>query len=336
MTYLSSRIGSGWSDIRLLGIVLAALTLTACESRLVLDHVVEQQHKALQRTDLFQAATANDEVLVTVGNFGVIVVSDDNGQSWQRQKLAPQPTLIDITRCPDGDFVALAVEGQVWVSQDNGSHWIERNLSTPEVPQALTCDPTGRLWVVGSYSTILSSTDQGVTWESQSFDEDLILTHIQFFNPSDGLVSGEFGTLARTRDGGKSWQRSTPAPAEFYPMAALFLDMEHGWLAGLNGTVFYTVNGGQSWDRQQSESTAPLYALVQSGGQIFAAGDFGTLLEYQQPGAGSNTGRWVVSPNATGSRSFLRVLRGLPGGALLLGGGAGVLKVVEPGVAGKS
>ncbi len=336
MKYTSSRTGLEWRNTRLLATVLAALTLTACESRLVLDHVVEQQQKALQRTDLFQASTANNEVIVVVGNYGVIVVSNDDGQSWQRQKLEPQSSLIDVTNCPDGSLVALAMEGQVWVSQDNGSSWTEHDMVTAEVPQALTCDPSGHLWVVASYGTILSSPDLGVNWEAQSFDEDMILTHIQFFNSSDGLLTGEFGTLALTRDGGQSWERAEPVPAEFYPMASLFLDMEHGWVAGLNGTVFHTSDGGKIWVKQVSDTSAPLYRLVYSGGKIYAAGDLGTLLEYRmQNGAqdkNNTNGRWVQSSIDVGSRSFLRAVQPLPDGSLVVGGGAGVLKVVGPGV----
>jgi photosystem II stability/assembly factor-like uncharacterized protein len=324
------------SNTPLLATVLAALTMTACESRLVLDHVVEQQQKALQRTDLFQASTANDEVIVTVGNYGVIVVSNDGGQSWQRQKLESQPSLIDITHCPDGSLVALAMEGQVWLSQDNGGSWTEHDMDTVEVPQALTCDPAGQLWVVGSFSTILNSPDLGASWEMHSFDEDLIFSHVQFFSALDGLVTGEFGTLMLTRDGGQSWARAEPVPAEFYPMASLFLDMEHGWVAGLNGTVFYTPDGGKTWVKQESDSSAPLYTLVQSGQKIYAAGDFGTLLEYRVQNSAQNNssdnGRWVHSSIDVGSRSFLRAVQVLPDGSLVLGGGGGVLKIVKPGM----
>jgi len=332
----SSRNGREWCNTHLLATVLAALTLTACESRLVLEHVVEQQQKALQRTDVFQASTANDEVLVTVGSYGVIVVSKDGGQSWQRQKLEQQPSLIDITHCPDGSLVALAMEGQVWLSQDNGGSWTEHDIGTAEVPQAITCDPAGQLWVVASYSTILNSSDLGSSWEMHSFDEDLIFSDVQFFSLSDGLVTGEFGTLMLTRDGGQSWARAEPVPAEFYPMASLFLDMEHGWVAGLNGTVFHTSDGGKTWVKQASETSAPLYTLVRSGGKIYAAGDFGTLLEYRvQNGAqdeSNDNGHWVHSLIDVGSRSFLRAMQALPDGSLLVGGGAGVLKVVGPGV----
>lgn len=318
----------------MLATLLATLMLTACESRLVLDRVVEQQQKPLQRTDLFQATTLNDGLLVTVGSFGVIIVSDDGGQNWQRQKLEPLPSLIDVTHCPDGSLVALAMEGQIWVSQDNAANWTERDIGTTEVPQALTCDPAGRLWVVASFSTILSSSDLGHNWEVQSFDEDMILTHIQFFDALDGLVTGEFGTLALTHDGGQSWAMTEPVPAEFYPMASLFLDMEHGWVAGLNGTIFHTTDAGSTWQKQESDSAAPLYSLLQSGQKTYAAGELGTLLEYSlQDGAQNqrtDEGHWVQTSIDTGSRSFLRPMLSVPGGGLLVGGGAGVLKVIWP------
>ncbi len=324
--------GSKWRRVDLVAAVLLILTLTACESRLVLDRVEEQRLQPLQRTDLFQASTANDEVIVTVGNFGVIVVSSDGGQSWKRQILEPQPTLIDVTHCPDGSLVVLAMEGQTWLSKDNGASWTEFDIGTAEVPQALTCDPSGKLWVVASFSTILNSSDQGKSWQSQSFDEDMIFTFIQFFTPMEGLVTGEFGTLMLTRDGGQSWQRAEPVPAEFYPMASLFVDMEHGWVAGLNGTVFYTSDGGKTWVKQESDTTAPLYRLVQSGDKIYASGDFGTLLVYQPQDDGGDSGRWEHTLIDVGSRSFLRAVQSLPDGSLLVGGGAGVLKIVKPGL----
>lgn len=330
----TSRIKLVWCNFRPLLTFLLMMTLAACESRLALENVVEQQNKPLQRTDLFQAATANDEVLVTVGSYGVIVVSNDMGQSWQRQKLPSQPSLIDIDHCPDGSLAALAMEGQVWVSQDNGDSWEERDMGTREVPQALICDPSGRLWVVASFSTILSSSDLGISWEIQSFDEDMILSHIQFFSPSEGLLTGEFGTLALTRDGGKTWHRSTPVPAEFNPMTSLFLDMEHGWVAGLNGTVFHTSDGGNSWDKQATDTSAPLYRMVQGAGKIYVAGDFGILLEYSEASDtqdnSNNSGRWVKSQVDIGTRSFIRAVQTFPNGTLLVGGGGGMLKVIKP------
>lgn len=307
-------------------VILAMLLLSACESPLVLERVVEQQQQPLQRTDLFQAATANDKVLVTVGGYGVIVASTDGGNSWVRQQLENQPTLIDATTCPDGTLAALAIEGQVWVSTDDGNSWISHSLDSIEVPQALTCDPVNRLHVVASFSTIMMSPDHGGSWETFSFDEDMIFTNIQFFDSSHGLIVGEFGSMVKTFDGGQTWEMVEPMPDEFYPMASLFLDMNTGWVAGLNGTVFHTTDGGGSWIKQDSETNAPLYRLVKNASSIYIVGDFGTLLEYRE---GENN-RWVKSSIDVDSRSYLRATRAMPDGRLLLGGGAGVLKLVGP------
>jgi photosystem II stability/assembly factor-like uncharacterized protein len=313
--------------LRLFTAALISFALAACEAKLVLEHVDEQRQQPLQPTDLFQAATSNGAVLVGVGAYGVIVVSDDAGESWRRQKLESQPTLIDVTHCPDDSLAAVATEGQVWVSQDNGGSWTQHETGTAEVPQAMTCDPTGRLWVVGSFSTIMNSSDLGSSWQTYSFDEDLILTDVQFFSAAQGLVIGEYGAMALTLDGGKNWEMAEPAPDEFYPMASLFLNMEHGWMAGLNGTVYHTADGGNTWVKQDSDTTAPLYGMVEADGKVYAVGDFGTLMEYQEGGEG----RWVNSPVSVASRSYLRAVQPIPGGSLLVGGGAGVLKVVSPG-----
>ncbi|MBE9548800.1 MAG: hypothetical protein IMF09_05275 [Proteobacteria bacterium] len=307
-------------------VILTAVLLSACESPLVLERVVEQRQQSLQRTDLFQAATANDNVLVTVGGYGVIVVSTDGGNNWVRQQLDSQPTLIDATTCPDGTLAALAIEGQVWVSDDNGNNWISHSLESIEVPQSLTCDPVNRLHVVASFSTIMMSPDHGGSWKTFSFDEDMIFTNIQFFDTTHGLVVGEFGSMVKTFDGGQTWEMAEPMPDEFYPMASLFLDMNTGWVAGLNGTVFHTTDGGGSWIKQDSETNAPLYRLVKSSSSIYVVGDFGTLLEYQA----EEEGRWVKSAIDVGTRSYLRATRAMPDGRLLLGGGAGVLKLVGP------
>ena len=106
--------------------------------------------------------------------------------------------------------------------------------------------------------------------------------------------------------------------------------------AGLNGTVWHTSEGGKKWVKQEADSVRPLYTLVQYGGKIYAMGDLGTLLEYRVPNGAqhksNDNGRWVKSSIDVGSRSFLRAALALPDGGLLVGGGAGVLKVVGPGV----
>ena len=63
----------------------------------------------LHRTDQFQAAVNNGEVIALVGAVGTVLTSQDQGASWSRQQIGRGPALIDITACPDGTLVASAI-----------------------------------------------------------------------------------------------------------------------------------------------------------------------------------------------------------------------------------
>jgi hypothetical protein len=57
-------------------IAFVTLILVACEARLELEGVTQNQHEAIQRSDQFQAAAATTNSIVVVGNQGLILISD--------------------------------------------------------------------------------------------------------------------------------------------------------------------------------------------------------------------------------------------------------------------
>lgn len=300
------------------------LVLAGCEAPLHLDAVQQELHKAYHRYDRFLSATGNEQALVVTGAMGVVLHSNDQGGHWSRNELAGEPTLIDVIACPDGTFAALAAEGQVWLSEDHGASWSSVQTGNQEVPQAITCDNSNRLWVVGSFTSILSSPDKGNSWSQQSMDEDAILTYVHFFDAERGIIVGEFGTVLLTRDGGVTWQRGQPVPDEFYPLAAWFDDPMHGWVAGVNGVILSTDDGGQTWHKAVTGTHAPIYAFMSLGSQLFAAGEFGTVLRKNQS-LGSGPQLWSLQDTGYDIRFFLRAMWPVANDRLLFGGEAGVL-----------
>lgn len=302
---------------------LAVTLLCACEAPLVLDRVKQQQSNHTQRSDLFQAAAASDRAIVVVGNRGTVVTSRDGGGSWQRQTLAGQPFLLDVTACPDGSFVALAYENEIHIGDIEAGNWQRVAIDSEEVPQAVACDPQGRIWVVGSFSSILSSADRGQTWSATSMDEDLHFTTVQFIDSDIAFLTGEFGVVVRTTDGGATWEYLPPLPGEFYPQDAWFRDANTGWIVGLTGTVLRTEDGGQSWSRQETSTQAPLYTIVPGDDGLFVVGGFGTVLR-------SATGDdWSIVEHDKPIRFYLRGALALDGRRLVAAGGAGALFVIE-------
>jgi len=311
----------GTGLIRLTGIVFVLL-LQGCEAPLVLDGVNAQAGQPTQRSDLLQAVASNDQVIVAVGNRGIVLTSADAGQSWQRRMLDGQPFLMDIDVCPDGSFAALSATAQVWLGSQDAGDWQPAALETPETPQALTCDTQGRLWVVGSFSTIWRSDDRGQSWQETSLDEDLHFTTIQFVDKELAFMTGEFGTVARSTDGGESWEMLAPIEGEFYPQDAIFLDRDNGWVVGLTGTVLRTTDGGESWVPETTNTEAPFYAIDRRGDDMYLVGGFGTVLKR------AANGSWENVDHGQPIRFYLRGLNLTGDGQLVAAGGAGALLVM--------
>jgi photosystem II stability/assembly factor-like uncharacterized protein len=310
-------------NTRLAFVSTVTLLFSGCEAPLVLDHVEAQRAATTQRYDLFQATATNGGSIVVVGSGGAIITSADGGTTWTRRELDGAPFLLDVARCPDDSYVALAAERQIWLGDAAGSAWTSVPLDTFEAVQAITCDPRGRIWVVGSFSTIWRSDDNGATWSETSMDEDMHLTTIRFVAADTAFMTGEFGEILRTGDGGESWDVVGSLPDEFYPQAAWFRDAQAGWVAGLNGTIWHTADGGASWTRQPTPTSAPLYGIAANGANLFAVGGFGTVL------TSSAGGRWKSVEHGQPIRFYLRGVLPLNDGRLLAVGGAGALYVIE-------
>ena len=58
--------------------------------------------------------------------------STDKGRSWQRQELPTRPSLIDVSLCPDGEFVALDTMRNIWTSDSGRQPVAKQPLQQPK------------------------------------------------------------------------------------------------------------------------------------------------------------------------------------------------------------
>ena len=308
-------------SLKFLFILALLFTIAACEAPLVLDEVEKSKKAFARRTDTFLAIGSNAEDIVVVGSHGVVLVSNNDGETWQRQELPEWPALIDATACKNGSLAALSFEGDVWVSEDKGSTWQARKLGTEESPQALLCDSANRLWVVGAFSTISNSTDLGKTWSLSITDEDIILNNIQFISDNEAFISGEFGTLMKSIDSGETWETLAPIRENFYPQDMHFDDPLNGWVVGLEGMILNTTDGGQSWAKQESHTFVSLFRLAKSGDHLFAVGGEGTILCL-------NDNVWTEVEHGRDIRLYIGGIESLPGKRIVVIGPVGTLHIL--------
>ena len=310
--------------LRLSVIAAGVFLLSGCEAPLVLDGVEQQKQATTLRYDQLQDVEAIGKNVVVVGSKGAVITSADRGETWKRQVLKGEPSLIDVASCGDQGFVALDINRGVWMSDASAQSWTQSMLETPETPLTVDCTDAGKIWVGGSFSSFWSSSDQGKSWQETTLNEDLMFTSVQFLDAENAYAVGEFGTVVKTTDGGANWEMLEPLPNEFHPLAAKFVSVDEGWVAGLNGTVLYTHDGGASWNRAETPVEAPIYGLAAGKQVVYATGDHGSLIV-------SHDGvSWQRAAASTKTLSYLRGITALDDGQLVVAGGGGVLARIDP------
>ena len=304
-----------------LGISLAA-ALTACTPATDMSGVQAERGKSIKRYDIGQALAANGKVVVGATQNGAVLVSADQGKTWQRTELG-QVSIIDLKTCPDGSFVGIDFYHQVWSADAAGANWKGTKLEQIKTPLSLACDPKGRWWVTGPGARIAVSADKGATWTLTDLAKDAQLTAIQFVDEATGYAAGEFGMLLATKDGGATWASAGTTDKDFYPYAALFKNANEGWVSGIAGKILHTEDGGKTWTRQTNTAGAALYRLFLHEGVPYGTGAGGIVARLEG-------NEWRSLPYPDPLPVFLGASASLPTqSAVALGGPGGLLRVVS-------
>ena len=186
-----------------------------------------------------------------VGMAGVVLSTDDGGDTWQ---LVPGawsvlPDLFDVVPLDASTLVAVGAGAGVYRSTDGGQTWTGVTVPHQERLNDLAL-VAGRLVAVGDGGVALASDDQGLSWSPLGSPGDGYLSNQHWFDPQHGLVTaGAFpfweGFAARTDDGGLTWQQL--AQVDVLGMRTVsFVTPQTGFLIG-DFTAFRTDDGGATW-----------------------------------------------------------------------------------------
>jgi photosystem II stability/assembly factor-like uncharacterized protein len=142
---------------------------------------------ALAKDFLMLNFARTEQRLVAVGEYGHVLLSDDEGKTWRQSKTVP--TKVTLT--------------------------------------SVVFPGNGKLgWAAGHDTVILHTNDGGETWTRQfgGGDNDDALLTVVFTDTSRGLAMGAFNYTVETNDGGKTWTKRKLAedakPAGAPPAAA--------------------------------------------------------------------------------------------------------------------
>ncbi|WP_223448964.1 WD40/YVTN/BNR-like repeat-containing protein [Pseudomonas sp. BF-R-19] len=181
----------------------------------------------------------------------------------------------------------------------------------------LSVDSAGsRLVAVGELGRILTSDDEGLSWSQVKSPVSVDLLHVTFPTAQNGWAVGHSGVILHSADGGLSWEKQLDGrQAEtlirtFYQqrlaagdtsvesnlrdvdlnfangpeqafLGVWFRNDLEGFAVGSFGIVLATQDGGRSWvpwmDRVQNPQALHFNAIEGVGGQVFIAGEQGTV-----------------------------------------------------------
>lgn len=315
---LPSRRNVGMSIAIATGI---SLLLSGCEAPLNLEAVRQVSEQSSKRTDFYQAMARNDQVTVLTGNNGVLLVSLDSGETWERQALNSTASFLDLDVCPDNSFIALTFDNQIWHGNADASQWVPHALPSQEQMMTAACAPNGSWWAAGSFTTIQHSTNNGESWNETSLYEDAIINNLQFLGVDQAVATGEYGMLLATDDGGLNWDYAGYLPDEFYAHTSYFRSRDEGWVGGLNGFIYHTTDGGNNWQQMPTDTNAPIFGFIPGESKLYAVANNATVLQLQ------NSAWRKISES--GQPLYLRTGLLMSEQRLLVAGGRGLLFDLE-------
>ncbi|GGF66258.1 WD40/YVTN/BNR-like repeat-containing protein [Alteromonas lipolytica] len=296
---------------------LHAATENGAESTLqdVLESPAKQNKTSIHTLQLGLARAGNR--LVSVGERGVILFSEDEGNSWTQAKSVPvSVTLTAVTFSDPLNGWAAGHSGVILATTDGGNTWQIQ----------LDGFKAAELAMAEAESLIAAGDERGERAKRNAGylikeGADKPILDVYFANPADGWAIGAYGLAFATNDGGENWysiiaRLPNPAGKHLYKVvrsaneliilgeqAAVFSSADNGQvfesldtpyygsffdgllledgtrlLYGLRGNVWRQKKGKGRWKRIKLGSEVTLTSgLVSKDGQILLADQSGQL-----------------------------------------------------------
>ncbi|MDR2837183.1 MAG: glycosyl hydrolase [Azonexus sp.] len=278
----------------------AALLLAACLNAAAAEtqalaltlHPAEQTVLAA-KTMMLAAVTAGKRI-VAVGDHGVVLLSDDEGQSWRQARSVPADVMLTAVSFVDAQQGwAVGHWGLILHTGDGGETWTVQRLATDEDRPLFGVHfrDARRGVAVGLWSLILTTDDGGATWRTQTLPPpagarraDLNLFSLTADRNGNWYAPSERGLVLHSADDGLTWNwLTTGFKGSLWSVAAL----PDGVLlaAGLRGALYRSVDGGGNWSAVASGASASIIWLAWRDGKLIGVSVDGEFLSSHDQGA---------------------------------------------------
>jgi len=281
----------------------------------VLDRPALKTSHARQMAAL--AITRAGDRLVSVGEAGVVLLSDDNGKTWRQAEVPVALSLTAVQFLDDRTGYATGHMGVVLKSIDGGEHWTrlmdgiraaDLTLQRAEaIRAALPADADAEL---------VKRAERGVR------DAELLVADgpdkpflgLHFSDADNGFVFGAYNLILHTSDGGRSWTSwadrvANPRGLHLYGMAAAGSRL---LLAGEQGLLLRADAAEERFEPIDSPYKGSYFGIEAAGDGVVVA--YGLRGNVYRSGDGGDSWQKVDS----GVTASISAAAPLPGGGLVL------------------
>ena len=254
-----------------------------------------------------------EDKLVTVGAYGHILVSQDNGESWQQANVPVNLLLTGVHFPTKQHGWVVGHEGVILHSADGGMNWELQHanpmreisdeeydnmsdadfaklpqLGAPILDVHFNNEQVG--FVVGAYGLFLCTTDAGKNWEDCADRIDNADGwHLNAIADNGGgvlYIAGEKGMAFRSDDNGENWEAmEVPYEGSFFGVLPL-KQSDEVIIFGLQGKTFRSTDRGKSWSKVSHNAKTGIMDGVQTNqNDVILVGNSGAILVSSDRGA---------------------------------------------------
>lgn len=267
---------------------------------------------------VLQVARAGKRLL-TVGEHGTVLLSDDQGISWrQAQSVPTTTTLTSVNFVDEKQGWAVGHGGVIIATKDGGENWSLRagKLDGTEILFSVLFTDASHGMAVGPYGYAIETTNGGKTWSKREIargeDGERHLNQI-FAGPGGTLlIAAEAGMVFRSEDGGRTWA-AIKVPYKGSLWGGLALSDGTLLLYGMRGHVLRSVDKGASWTDAVAGDQSLSGAAQFSDGTVVLVGLGGGVVRSRD---GGKTFEATINAERT---SFTAVAEGAGGTPILFG-----------------
>ncbi|MGK7931711.1 MAG: photosynthesis system II assembly factor Ycf48 [Microcystaceae cyanobacterium] len=184
-----------------------------------------------------------DQTAEMVTNLGAIYRTSNGGRNWKALVEGAVGVARNITRSPDGKYVAVSARGNFFSLWEPGqTEWSFHNRNSSRRLQAMGFNDEDQLWLLARGGQVQFSLPQeSETWEEVMYPEPSTswgLLDLAYRTPEELWVAGGSGNLLVSFDKGETWQKDREienVPSNLYKI--VFINPEKGFILGQDGVL---------------------------------------------------------------------------------------------------